>query len=308
MSASVKLLIADVGKTRLRLQALGADGAILAEHTGAGIAGAASTAPDDVVRLLIEARERLGRLDGDASATWSVGVAGTLAAPERGAAIARGLAAVTGGEVAVTSDLIAAHLGAFRGGVGTVLIAGTGAVALGLHATGELRQSDGWGPVLGDLGSGAWIGREGIRAVLAHRDGSGPDAGWLDQALDELTGQTSPIAWVHADANPAGRCGRFAPAVVEAAAQGEPLAAEIIAAAVDHLARAAAHASAHLDRPAPVAVLGGVSSHPWFAAELERALRANGLKPAAPESTALAGAALLAKRRDLAHERHTQRA
>jgi N-acetylglucosamine kinase-like BadF-type ATPase len=51
--------------------------------------------------------------------------------------------------------------------------AGTGAVAFALGATGTALV-DGWGNLLGDAGSGYWIGRAGLDAALRAHDGRGP--------------------------------------------------------------------------------------------------------------------------------------
>jgi N-acetylglucosamine kinase-like BadF-type ATPase len=53
---------------------------------------------------------------------------------------------------------------------GIVLIAGTGSVAYALAAGGREARRGGWGWMVGDEGSGAWIAREAARAVLARAD------------------------------------------------------------------------------------------------------------------------------------------
>ncbi|MBW3084357.1 hypothetical protein KEM60_00544 [Austwickia sp. TVS 96-490-7B] len=67
---------------------------------------------------------------------------------------------------------------AFRAGSslldGTVLIAGTGAVAATYRRGRLIHRRDGLGWLLGDTGSGTWIGRRVLRAVAAHVDGAGP--------------------------------------------------------------------------------------------------------------------------------------
>ena len=76
-------------------------------------------------------------------------------------------------------------------------MAGTGAVA-GRIVGGELRERrDGWGWLLGDEGSGFWLGREAVRATLtrlqtgsgaARSAGGGRHRGW--------TGTRDPVAIV----------------------------------------------------------------------------------------------------------------
>ena len=72
------------------------------------------------------------------------------------------------------TDVVAAHAGAFAGQPGIVLSAGTGAICFGADELGEKYYADGWGPLLGDEGSGYWIGLESLRAVCRSLDGRGP--------------------------------------------------------------------------------------------------------------------------------------
>ena len=53
----------------------------------------------------------------------------------------------------------------------------------GVNAAGESWRTGGWGHVLGDEGSGYWLGLHGMKAALQHRDGSGPETALLDAAV-----------------------------------------------------------------------------------------------------------------------------
>ena len=55
-----------------------------------------------------------------------------------------------------------------------VLIAGTGSIAYGVNEHGFAARSGGWGYVIGDEGSGYWIGRQALTAVVREADGRGP--------------------------------------------------------------------------------------------------------------------------------------
>jgi glucosamine kinase len=90
------------------------------------------------------------------------------------------------GEPSLQPDL----LGTFYSGTiesgGSALIAGTGTVA-GRIAGGALdftRGGTGW--LLGDSGSGFWIGRRVARAVVASLDGLGPDTALTELVLSSL--------------------------------------------------------------------------------------------------------------------------
>jgi glucosamine kinase len=74
----------------------------------------------------------------------------------------------------LVGDALCAFASATPEGDGTVLLAGTGAIAAAVrgHALGTV--ADGWGWLLGDQGSGYWMGRAAVRAVLAELAGIGP--------------------------------------------------------------------------------------------------------------------------------------
>jgi N-acetylglucosamine kinase-like BadF-type ATPase len=79
-----------------------------------------------------------------------------------------------GARVLVVSDaLIALEAGA-PGSPGVVVIAGTGSMAFGRNRDGRAARAGGWGYVLADEGSGYWLGRQALRAVVRAFDGRGP--------------------------------------------------------------------------------------------------------------------------------------
>jgi N-acetylglucosamine kinase-like BadF-type ATPase len=71
----------------------------------------------------------------------------------------------------IETDARVALEGAFDGGPGVVMIAGTGSIVMGKNAAGEIACVGGWGRVLGDEGSGYWLGREAVRALTRYYDG-----------------------------------------------------------------------------------------------------------------------------------------
>ncbi len=94
-----------------------------------------------------------------------VGLAGISSESVRGWAEST-LREVVGGEVLLLGDEQIALDAAFEGGPGVLVIAGTGSHVVGRCADGSLHTAGGWGPVVGDEGSGTWIGMEAIRAGL----------------------------------------------------------------------------------------------------------------------------------------------
>lgn len=74
--------------------------------------------------------------------------------------------------VSLAPDAVTSFLGAVGDRYGVVVAAGTGAVTLGVSGRAVARV-DGWGHVMGDAGSGYWIGREALNAVMRAHDGRG---------------------------------------------------------------------------------------------------------------------------------------
>jgi N-acetylglucosamine kinase-like BadF-type ATPase len=78
---------------------------------------------------------------------------------------------------------------------GVAVISGTGSNVFGVGGDGRCWRAGGWGHVLGDEGSGYWIGLKAISAVLHDRDGTGP-ATQLSEAALEFFGVDSVQALV----------------------------------------------------------------------------------------------------------------
>ncbi|MBK3567155.1 N-acetylglucosamine kinase [Streptomyces sp. MBT62] len=134
---------------------------------------------------------------------------------------------------------------------GLALVAGTGAVALRITDRRSTATVDGDGWLLGDDGSGFWIGRSAVRAALRMADGRGPTtilAGSVGQALGVPAEALPGADWSrdHREAYrmhvlPAVmaelpiRLARFAPLVVEAAEDKDTVAEGILDEAADQL-------------------------------------------------------------------------
>lgn len=136
--------------------------------------------------------------------------------PEVRDAVARMMAGIVGGHVLVVSDLETTLEAAFGDGPGVITIAGTGSIAYGHDAQGRTARSGGWGLAISDEGSGQWIGRAAVSAVLDAKDaGENPRLlasilkAWKLSTLDELVR--------HANRSPAPDFSILFPLVLEAA-------------------------------------------------------------------------------------------
>lgn len=126
---------------------------------------AATAALRSIVRSALGA----ANIAGESIACTCFGLAGSSSAKVRDSAETT-LRELVSGDVIITGDEQIALDAAFRGGPGVLVIAGTGSNIVGRCANGETLTAGGWGPVLGDEGSGSWIGLEAIRASLRARD------------------------------------------------------------------------------------------------------------------------------------------
>jgi N-acetylglucosamine kinase-like BadF-type ATPase len=74
----------------------------------------------------------------------------------------------------IVNDALVALTAGAGDGAGIVVICGTGSICYGRNAEGLAARSGGWGYILGDEGSGYWLGRQALAAVVRHVDGRGP--------------------------------------------------------------------------------------------------------------------------------------
>jgi len=194
----------------------------------------------------------------------SIGVAGAGRETERNelwqALVSRDLAA----ELVIHSDFSIALDDAFADGPGVLLISGTGSVAFGRGPTGATSRCGGWGPVCGDEGSGAWIGRRALSVVTAAADGREPETALTGAILTaaQINETSDLIGWA-ANAAPA-QLASLAPIVLSVADAGDLRANAIVSLAVEELVlhvRALARQLFGDERAAlPIALSGGMLS------------------------------------------------
>ncbi len=79
-----------------------------------------------------------------------------------------------GSRVLVVNDALIALVAAAGESPGIVIVAGTGSIAYGRNARGLAARAGGWGHMIGDEGSGYWIGRLALAAAVREVDGRGP--------------------------------------------------------------------------------------------------------------------------------------
>lgn len=182
----------DAGGTKTVCLLADRDGRVRASARGPG-ANLQSLGELEVEKVLHEVMDSVLAGERTAPAAICLGIAGVDRPHDN--AIIRGIMRRIGHKapVLVINDALAALVaGAGDDGPGIVLIAGTGSICYGRNEAGLAARAGGWGYILGDEGSGWWIGREALSAVMRAGDGRGPatllTAGVLEHfAFDQIS-------------------------------------------------------------------------------------------------------------------------
>jgi N-acetylglucosamine kinase-like BadF-type ATPase len=207
-----------------------------------------------------------------------VGIAGVDRADEMRTvrALMRRIASQT--RVLVVNDALIALVAGAGDGAGIVIIAGTGSIAYGRNAAGEAARAGGWGHMIGDEGSGYWIGKEAVAAVMRAADGRGPVTRLTEGILGHFGAEdvSGLPRIVYEREEPRQRVAALGPIVQHAAATGDAVATRILEAAADELVLSARSVTAKLEMrgdPFTFLLAGSVFRVvPWLAEELPRRL------------------------------------
>jgi N-acetylglucosamine kinase-like BadF-type ATPase len=159
---------------------------------------------------------------------------------------------------------------------GVVVIAGTGSISYGRNANNEAARAGGWGFVLGDEGSGYWIGRAAIRAVLRQADRRGQATTLTELLLDHFKVPRAQdlIHEVYSGTLRAATIAALAQCVQTAFSSGDAVAIGILRGCADELESLALSVARRLQlvgTPFPFVLAGGIyKSVPWLGEELGR--------------------------------------
>lgn len=181
---------------------------------------------------------------------------------------------------------------------GIAVVAGTGSVAWGRREDGREARRGGWGHLLGDEGSGWWIGREAVRRCLARAEAGLPvdelDAAVLaDRGLGE---RQELIAAFHVAPDRSAWAG-LSGAVDRCARAGHDDSRRLLHDAARALAALARGVAEQLGMSGPVVVGGGLRrSHLLVGALRSEARRAGLAEPTLLATEPLRGTLHLADR------------
>jgi len=180
--------------------------------------------------------------------------------------------------ILVVNDALIALVAGARDDPAIVLIAGTGSIAYGRNGSGEAARAGGWGHMIGDEGSGYWIGREALAAVMRAADGRGPETALSGDILAYFNVKdVSRLPRIVYDREqPRMSVAALGPIVQSVAEQGDAVATRILERAADELVLGARSVATRLEMrgdPFSFFLAGGVFRVvPWLADELPRRL------------------------------------
>ncbi|MBS3966173.1 MAG: hypothetical protein KGZ60_02805 [Truepera sp.] len=220
----------DGGGSGCRVVVAGHDGAVLGRAEG-GPANPRTVGAEAAWRAILEALRRAGIVgrpcdlcagltEGYAPVYACLGLAGVgrAADRERFLSVAHPFTAIR-----LEPDIHVALVGALAQEAGALLAVGTGSIAYAVDSAGQRYRVGGWGFEVGDEGSGAWLGREAVRATLQHWDGRGPATALSDAVLG-VWGPTADDLLERVRTAGPGDFASWAPRVLEAAGAGDEVA------------------------------------------------------------------------------------
>jgi N-acetylglucosamine kinase-like BadF-type ATPase len=289
----------DLGGTSTRILVVGTDGREHGLSTGDG--GNPVSRPGGAAAALGDAlRRALAGVDPGQVQASVIGVAGwsALRTPVVAAQFAEvwadaGLTCDPG----YRSDLEVAFAAGTPEPDGTVLVAGTGATAGAVTGHRLTRTADGHGWLLGDDGSGFWLGREAVRAALRSLDAGEPQGrltGSVLAALDAAgvdRGRDRVIQAVYS--HPPVQLAALAPLVSAAYHDGDPQARSIVERAAAALLATVGRVREEAEGT-PIVLAGSLTRDTPVGATLRTLLSARFSGPVRPARTGVGGAAWLA--------------
>jgi N-acetylglucosamine kinase-like BadF-type ATPase len=239
----------DAGGTKTVCLLADGEGRVRASARGPG-ANLQALGELEVEKVLHEVMDSVLADESAPPAAICLGIAGVDRPDDN--AIIRGIMRRIGykAPVLVVNDALAALVaGVGDDHAGIVLIAGTGSICYGRDHAGRAARSGGWGYILGDEGSGWWIGRETLAAVMRAADGRGPATLLTEGVLKHFgfSHVTELVQEVYYR-DPRRRAVAGLSGVVQAAGEaGDVVARQILSAAADELVLAVRSVATRLE-------------------------------------------------------------
>jgi N-acetylglucosamine kinase-like BadF-type ATPase len=252
----------DAGGTKTVCLLADESGAIVSTARGPG-ANLQAQGELEVEKVLHQVMEEALAGRDDPPAAICLGIAGADR-PDDGAVV-RSLMRRIGfkSRTVIVNDALVALTAGAGDGPGVVVVSGTGSICYGRDAHGRAARSGGWGSVLGDEGSGYWIGRRALAAVVRHADGRGPATALTPLVLEhfQVAAVSDLVREVYVGDPTRRRVAALGEVVQAAVDAGDPLAREITDGAARELVTAASSVAERLEMRGlvfPFVLAGGI--------------------------------------------------
>ncbi len=274
----------DGGGSRCRARIRNLEGAILGEAVG-GSSNIYLSFEGALANIISTAQEAAGKANlRTVDLHAGLGLAGIVTSKGAEKIIAANLPFAS---VTADNDAYVACLGAFAGGDGGIVIAGTGSIGFAL-INDTRHMVGGWGFALGDHGSGAWIGHHAVRRAALAIDGLLQPTPLIEDVLSRVGRTRFELSRWSEKASPKDYA-QMAPLVFACATKGDVHGMTIViegAAAISNLGRALlARGARH------ICLLGGLAKvyPPYLDADVKKSL-------AMPIYDAMDGAIMMARK------------
>jgi N-acetylglucosamine kinase-like BadF-type ATPase len=182
--------------------------------------------------------------------------------------------------ILVVNDALIALQAGIGAAAGIVIVAGTGSIAYGCDRHGHAARAGGWGYVLGDEGSGYWMGRLALRAIVREVDGRGQPTTLTPRLLAHF-GVARPeelLQTVYREDFKPAAVAALATHVQQARDEGDAVATAILDRGAKELVAAAESVATQLDLTGEefsIVLAGGMfKAVPWLREEVTRLLPA----------------------------------
>lgn len=267
--STLALLSMDAGQTGTKVRLHGSDGSTR-DDLLPGVLTDRPLAPQ-----LAEIAERLSQAAGATPDTVAIGVSGVTDVHSEAESLLRHPALEDARRVIVAHDSVTSFLGVLGDRQGAVIAVGTGVVTLGV-GPGSAVRVDGWGNIMGDAGSGYWIGREALDAVMRAYDGRGEATALTPLVRERWPDLEGAYTSLQADSDRVRLVASFAAPTAALAAEDDPIARRICEKAAAELALSVTSALQTTAAPADAAVgaIGGVLRSELIRSAFESAVRA----------------------------------
>lgn len=227
----------DGGGTSLRVVIVDQGMQVVAQAKGASANPNAIGRQEASNRVQALVRECLVQHEGVIAAA-GIGIAGAAAAYAADWLRATLEPVLPGMPIVPSSDHEIALTGAMGQRAGQLLVAGTGSVAYGITQTGEAIQVGGWGYLLGDEGSGYWIGRSAVQHVIQMYDAGQTSDLWpLVCVHFDIQRVQQLIEAIYLSDNLVPKLAALVPTIFEAAKQNNSAATDLVDIAAEQLSQ-----------------------------------------------------------------------